>query len=106
MSSRLICNDSVSWVTFHNAYDFEYLAKILTQRNLPNGLMEFLRMLRVFFRENVYDGKHMMRYGGLNQVAMTLNMGWMVDRGGGGRWGGRREGGGRCTRVEGERTRG
>ncbi|KAL9689413.1 hypothetical protein QQ045_009798 [Rhodiola kirilowii] len=76
MSSEVVLNEDVHWVTFHSPYDFGYLVKLLTCKNLPETQTGFFDWIKVFFPV-VYDIKHMMRfcdglYGGLDKLAMRL----------------------------------
>uniref|UniRef100_A0A6N2M647 poly(A)-specific ribonuclease n=1 Tax=Salix viminalis TaxID=40686 RepID=A0A6N2M647_SALVM len=50
LSSGLVSNNSsTTWIAFHGAYDFGFLIKILTKRDLPSDLRSFLGMMRFFF---------------------------------------------------------
>ncbi|GMH07054.1 hypothetical protein Nepgr_008894 [Nepenthes gracilis] len=82
MSSGIVLNDEIRWVTFHGGYDFGYLLKVLTGRRLPDTLEEFLKLASVFFPV-VYDIKYLMKfcdrvYGGLNKLAELLGV-EMID---------------------------
>lgn len=78
MSSGVVLNDSVHWVTFHSGYDFGYLLKLLTCRNLPDTPVEFFNLINMYF-PMVYDIKHLMKFcnslhGGLNKLAELLEV--------------------------------
>lgn len=78
MSSGIVLNDGVHWVTFHSGYDFGYLLKLLTCRTLPETQAGFFDLLNVYF-PLVYDIKHLMKFcnslhGGLNKLAELLEL--------------------------------
>lgn len=78
MSSGIVLNENVHWVTFHSGYDFGYLLKLLTCKELPPTETEFFDRLQDFF-PNLYDVKYMMKFcnnlhGGLNRLAEILDV--------------------------------
>ena len=78
MSSGVVLNDNICWVTFHSGYDFGYLLKLLTRRELPKSQSGFFDLIKIYF-PIVYDIKHLMRFcnhlhGGLNKLAEILEV--------------------------------
>ncbi|KAL5558211.1 hypothetical protein UlMin_034422 [Ulmus minor] len=78
MSSGVVLNDGVHWVTFHSGYDFGYLLKLLTCRTLPDTQAGFFDLINIYFPV-VYDIKHLMKFcnslhGGLNKLAELLEV--------------------------------
>ncbi|KAG2381715.1 hypothetical protein C9374_006099 [Naegleria lovaniensis] len=78
ISSGIVLSDEVKWISFHSAYDFGYLIKLLTNEVLPEAESEFFELLHTFF-PCLYDIKYLMRScdtlkGGLNQLAEDLGI--------------------------------
>jgi CCR4-NOT transcription complex subunit 7/8 len=77
-SSGVVLMEDITWISFHSSYDFAYLIKMLTNRDLPNTEAEFLEFLKIFF-PNVFDIKCLMKScrnlkGGLEEVARQLEV--------------------------------
>jgi CCR4-NOT transcription complex subunit 7/8 len=78
MSSGIVLNEDVRWITFHSGYDFGYLLKVLTCQPLPPTEAEFFELLKIYF-PTVYDIKYLMKFcdnlhGGLNKLAEVLDV--------------------------------
>eukprot|EP00250_Pteridium_aquilinum_P015218 c22454_g2_i1 orf=91-918(-) len=78
MSSGVVMNESMHWITFHSGYDFGYILKVLTCQSLPGMDTDFFNLLRVYF-PTIYDIKYLMKFcnnlhGGLNRLAETLEV--------------------------------
>lgn len=59
LSSGLILNEEMNWITFHGAFDFGYLLKSITNAKLPSTLDRFYKALKDYF-PTVYDLKIIM----------------------------------------------
>lgn len=78
ITSGLVLNEDVKWVSFHSAYDFGYLLRALTGEMLEETEEAFLAKLKLYFLE-FYDIKLMVSAeerlkGGLNKLADTLDV--------------------------------
>ena len=78
MTSGIVLNEDIKWMTFHSGYDYGYLLKVLTCKALPKEEAEFFSLLRTYF-PCVYDIKYLMKScenlrGGLQKVAEELKV--------------------------------
>jgi len=78
MSSGIVLSDDVKWISFHSAYDFGYLMKLLTNASLPDEEADFFDLLHTYF-PCIYDIKYLMKScdalkGGLAQIAVDLQV--------------------------------
>mmetsp|Transcript_24571 Transcript_24571/g.42266 ORF Transcript_24571/g.42266 Transcript_24571/m.42266 type:complete len:294 (+) Transcript_24571:114-995(+) len=78
MTSGIVLNEDIRWISFHSGYDFGYLIKLLTAKALPAEETEFFDLLHMYF-PCVYDVKYLMKFcgnmgGGLNKLAQSLEI--------------------------------
>lgn len=80
MTSGIVLNDEVRFISFHSGYDFAYLLKLLTNQPLPSKEEEFLHLLQIYF-PCIYDIKVMLDapscsnlHGGLSKIAESLGL--------------------------------
>ena len=60
ISSGLVLNENVNWLTFHGIYDLAYLLNLLTNQNLPDNEELFYSDLNLYFH-NFYDIRHIIK---------------------------------------------
>ncbi|KAF6004201.1 Ccr4-not transcription complex, subunit [Cyanidiococcus yangmingshanensis] len=77
ITSGLVLNEELTWITFHSGYDFGYLTKLCTADSLPMTRQEFQELVGLFF-PRIFDIKCIMSslqlHGGLNKLADTLHV--------------------------------
>ena len=78
ITSGLVLNPDIHWVTFHSSYDFAYLLRIVTCLPLPPTEAEFFDLLSLYF-PTLYDVKYLCKscenlQGGLQRVSDTLQV--------------------------------
>jgi len=78
-SSGLLLNEDIKWITFHGAFDFAYLIKVITYCGLPSTLDKFNLALKQYF-PSVYDIKIILKEvtelksGSLAKLARDLEL--------------------------------
>ncbi|KAK9493468.1 ribonuclease H-like domain-containing protein [Lipomyces doorenjongii] len=80
ISSGLVLEDGVKWISYHSGYDFGYLISMMMNTSLPEEEEGFLNLVKLFF-PSLYDVKYIMRSattknlkGGLQELADDLRV--------------------------------
>jgi CCR4-NOT transcription complex subunit 7/8 len=78
ISSGIVLNDKIKWITFHGVYDLAYLLRTLSNQPLPDDEATFLEYLNIYF-PHFYDLRCMIKKavwlkGSLNRIAADLDV--------------------------------
>ena len=72
ITSGLVLQENVTWLSFHSGYDFGYLVKVMFPSPMPEDDKEYLDMVRVWFR-SIYDIKYLFKHAQRLHARGTLN---------------------------------
>ncbi|KUJ12835.1 CAF1-domain-containing protein [Mollisia scopiformis] len=61
ISSGLVCDEDIHWISFHGGYDFGYLTKLLNVLPLPDDETTFKATMSKFF-PSVWDIKYLVKW--------------------------------------------
>jgi CCR4-NOT transcription complex subunit 7/8 len=68
ISSGLVGDEEIRWISFHGGYDFGYLTKALLRTPLPDAEKEFNMLMKKYF-PSIYDIKYILKYA-IKQTTM------------------------------------
>lgn len=60
MTSGVILNEDITWISFHSGYDFAYVLHVLLNQPLPNTESEFYELAALYFPK-VFDVKYLIK---------------------------------------------
>jgi CCR4-NOT transcription complex subunit 7/8 len=72
ISSGLVCDEDVKWISFHGGYDFGYLTKCLICKPLPDDEADFSILMKKFF-PSIFDVKYLMNSAVRDHAIGKLN---------------------------------
>eukprot|EP01013_Petalomonas_cantuscygni_P013872 TRINITY_DN2856_c0_g1_i1.p1 TRINITY_DN2856_c0_g1~~TRINITY_DN2856_c0_g1_i1.p1 ORF type:complete len:395 (-),score=39.59 TRINITY_DN2856_c0_g1_i1:1509-2693(-) len=68
LTSGLVLSEEATWLSFHSGFDFGYLIRMLTGRDLPESETEFHELLATIFHR-VVDTKYLLRHTSISHNA-------------------------------------
>lgn len=63
ITSGMVLNQDVKWISFHSGYDFGYLMRLMLNKMLPDNEKEFHNLLKLYF-PSLFDIKFIVKHVG------------------------------------------
>lgn len=73
ISSGLVLNPDIHWITFHSGYDLGYLLSLMINTKLPAEKTEFIKYINMYF-PSVWDVKYILRSLSISNKSTLLEI--------------------------------